>query len=95
MIYLFTHVHPLTEKVKCIDITNILVCTHSTTLYYIERDVGQWLEREALPLSLPDVQFRILLGSLHVKWYNFVNRPTKTSRYLQNRLPVVARRDKL
>ena len=30
---------------------------------FIERDMAQWLERGALPMSLPAVRFRILLGS--------------------------------
>ena len=35
------------------------------TLYYAirERDVAQWLERGALPMSLPAVRFRIPLGA--------------------------------
>ena len=30
--------------------------------YSLERDVAQWLERGALPMSLPTVRFRIPLG---------------------------------
>ena len=33
------------------------------TLQYYERDVAQWLERGALPKSLPAVRFRIPLGA--------------------------------
>ena len=31
--------------------------------FTLERDVAQWLEREALPMSLPAVRFRIPLGA--------------------------------
>ena len=30
---------------------------------YIERDMAQWLEHGALPMSLPAVRFRIPLGA--------------------------------
>ena len=29
----------------------------------LESDVAEWLERGVLPMSLPDVRFRILLGA--------------------------------
>ena len=31
--------------------------------YAIERDMAQWLERGALPMSLPAARFRIPLGA--------------------------------
>ena len=34
-----------------------------TVRHHIERDMAQWLERGALPMSLPAVRFRIPLGA--------------------------------
>ena len=36
----------------------------------IERDMAQWLERGALPMSLPAVRFRIPLGAEFSEKYN-------------------------
>ena len=40
--------------------TNIKVCKENVVCM---RDMAQWLERRALPMSLPAVQFRIPLGT--------------------------------
>ena len=43
---------------------DIGICTTSLSCYFMdERDVAQWLERGALPMSLPAVRFRIPLGA--------------------------------
>ena len=45
------------------DVTQrVNVVTHSR-FYCLERDMAQWLERSALPMSLPAVRFRIPLGA--------------------------------
>ena len=59
-----------------------LLALHSTVIYCItshcirlcyivlERDVAQWLERGALPMSLPAARFRMPLGAGFSEWYH-------------------------
>ena len=48
------------------DLTHVLKMIPESLIGFevtLERDVAQWLERGALPMSLPAVRFRIPLGA--------------------------------
>ena len=47
-------------------VTGALTKTHVN----IERGMAQWLERGALPISLPNVRFRVPLGAGFSEKYN-------------------------
>ena len=55
------HVHPMLDQYWGNDVDS---------LSFGQRDMAQWLERGALPMSLPVVRFRIPLGAGFSEKYN-------------------------